>query len=110
MPISWRREMTGFRSSRGFYGHQIADRTKAPVRFFGKPFGDVFAMVEASLPGVVKDRIAMCGDSLHTDILGAAAAGWCSVLVTQDGLFAGSDVNAYAAISGIHADWQVTRI
>ncbi|WP_306113739.1 MULTISPECIES: HAD-IIA family hydrolase [unclassified Roseovarius] len=100
----------GFSLEPGFYGHQIADRTKAPVRFFGKPFGDVFAMVEASLPGIAKDRIAMCGDSLHTDILGAVAAGWRSVLVTQDGLFAGSDVGAYAAASGIHADWQVARI
>ncbi len=100
----------GFSLEPGFFGHQIADRTAAPVRFFGKPFPDVFAMTEASLADISKDRIAMCGDSLHTDILGAAAAGWRSVLVTKDGLFAGADVTAYAADSGIHADWQVGRI
>ena len=31
----------------------------------------------------------MFGDSLHTDILGAAAQGWKTVLVTKDGLFSG---------------------
>ena len=35
------------------------------------------------------DKIAMFGDSLHTDILGAAAQGWKTVLVTKDGLFSG---------------------
>ncbi len=100
----------GFSLEPGFFGHQIADRTSATVRFFGKPFPEVFAMAEASLPGIPADRIAMCGDSLHTDILGAAAAGWRSVLVTQDGLFAGADVSGYAEASGIHADWQVARI
>lgn len=100
----------GFSLEPGYFGHDIADRTGAKVSFFGKPFQDVFAMAETSLPGVAKDRIAMCGDSLHTDILGAAAAGWRSVLVTQDGLFAGADVDAYATTSGIHADWQLARI
>ncbi len=100
----------GFSLEPGYYGHQIADRTGAEVRFFGKPFAEVFEMAQTSLIGVAPDRIAMCGDSLHTDILGAAAMGWRSVLVTRDGLFAGHDVGVYARDSGITADWKLARI
>jgi len=94
----------------GYYGHLIADQTDAHVRFFGKPFQDVYDLVQSSLHGVSHDKIAMCGDTLHTDILGAAAFGWRNVLVTRDGLFAGTDVEEYAIASQIHADWQVDRI
>ncbi len=94
----------------GFYGHQIADRTKAEVRFFGKPFPDVYDLVQRGLDGVAKSRIAMCGDTLHTDILGAAAFGWRSVLVCQDGLFAGTDTGEFVKASQIHADWLLDRI
>jgi ribonucleotide monophosphatase NagD (HAD superfamily) len=66
--------------------------------------------VTATLPGVPADRIAMCGDSLHTDILGAAAQGWRSVLVTADGLFAGEETGPYEQRSGIVPDWRVARI
>ncbi|WP_306045498.1 HAD-IIA family hydrolase [Nioella sp. MMSF_3534] len=80
------------------------------VRLFGKPFPDVYELVTATLPGVPADRIAMCGDSLHTDILGAAAQGWRSVLVTADGLFAGEKTGPYEQRSGIVPDWRVARI
>ena len=33
----------------------------------------------------------MVGDSLHTDILGGAAAGMTTVLITDHGLFRGQD-------------------
>ncbi|MDT8325831.1 MAG: HAD hydrolase-like protein [Roseovarius sp.] len=100
----------GFSIEPGFYGHQIADRTAAEVMFFGKPFADVHAMAGASLGGIDKSRIAMVGDTLHTDILGGAAAGWRTVLVTQDGLFAGHDVAPFMGQSGLYPDWQVARI
>ena len=93
----------------GFYGHLLADAGVA-VRFFGKPFAEVFAMVEATLPGVAPDRIAMCGDTLHTDILGAAARGWRTVLVERDGMFAGAEAGGYAARAGIVPTWRVPRI
>ena len=93
----------------GFYGHLLAD-AGAEVRFFGKPFAEVFALVEATLPGVAPDRIAMCGDTLHTDILGAAARGWRTVLVERDGMFAGADAGAYALRAGIVPTWRVPRI
>jgi len=80
------------------------------VRFFGKPFPEVYDLVDASLGGVAPRRIAMCGDTLHTDILGAAAREWRSVLVTRDGLFAGHDTNTFSEQSNLFADWRLDRI
>lgn len=94
----------------GFYGHLIADRHPADVRFFGKPFPEVYRLVEDTLPTIPRSRIAMCGDTLHTDVLGAAARGWRTVLVTRDGLFAGHDTVEYSQRSGLFADWRLERI
>jgi HAD superfamily hydrolase (TIGR01450 family) len=100
----------GFSLEPGHYGHLLADRFPQHVMFFGKPFAKVYELVEATLPGIAKDRIAMCGDTLHTDILGAAARGWKTVLVSRDGLFAGHDTMLFSRASGIFADWRVERI
>ena len=100
----------GFSLEPGYFGHLIADRHPALLRFFGKPFPEVYRLVEETLPGVSAARIAMCGDTLHTDILGASAQGWRTVLVTRDGLFAGSDTVAFSNRSGLFADWRLDRI
>lgn len=100
----------GFSSEPGYFGHRIADLPVSEVRFFGKPFGHVYALAEATLAGIAPERIAMCGDTLHTDILGAAAQGWRSVLVMRDGLYAGLDAEAYARQCGILPDWTLERI
>ena len=100
----------GFSREPGYYGHLIADAFPDHVRFFGKPFPEVYDLIEASLPGVAPSRIAMCGDTLHTDILGAAARGWRTVLVTQDGLFAGYDTGTFCEKSNLYADWRLGRI
>jgi len=86
----------GFSVEPGYYGHLIADQFPEYVRFFGKPFPEVYDLIEASLPDTPANRIAMCGDTLHTDILGAAARGWRTVLVTRDGLFAGHDTSEFS--------------
>jgi HAD superfamily hydrolase (TIGR01450 family) len=100
----------GFSVEPGHFGHQIADLFPDFVQFFGKPFPEVYDLVEASLPSVPPHRIAMCGDTLHTDILGAAARGWRTVLVTQDGLFAGYDTIPFSKQSRLFADWRLNRI
>ena len=94
----------------GYFGHQIAERHPDHMRFFGKPFPEVYTLIEKTLPGIAPSRIAMCGDTLHTDILGAAARGWRTVLVTQDGLFAGFDTQDFSSRSGLYADWRLARI
>lgn len=100
----------GFSIEPGHYGHLIADSFPEHVRFFGKPFPEVYDLIEASLPNVPSQRIAMCGDTLHTDILGAAARGWRTVLVTQDGLFAGHDTGIFSIEANLFADWRLGRI
>lgn len=101
---------TEFSLEPGHFGHLIADRHPDHVRFFGKPFPEVYELIEKTLPGVEPSKIAMCGDTLHTDILGAAARGWRTVLVMQDGLFAGFDTQEFSARSGLFADWRLPRI
>lgn len=100
----------GFSVEPGHFGHQIADLFPGYVQFFGKPFPEVYDLIEASLPSLPQDRIAMCGDTLHTDILGAAARGWRTVLVTQDGLFAGYDTQPFSEQAQLFADWRLDRI
>jgi HAD superfamily hydrolase (TIGR01450 family) len=100
----------GFTREPGYYGHLVADIVPGAVQFFGKPYPDVYEIVEDTLPGIERNRVAMCGDTLHTDILGAAAFGWRTVLVTADGLFAGLDTDPFCGRSGLHADWRLRRI
>jgi ribonucleotide monophosphatase NagD (HAD superfamily) len=50
-------------------------------------------------------RIAMVGDTLHTDILGGAAMGWRTVLVLDHGLVQGFDVEVLRRVSDIRSDF-----
>jgi HAD superfamily hydrolase (TIGR01459 family) len=85
----------------GLYAHDIADATGLTPEWFGKPFPDAFADAHSRLSGIPANRIAMVGDTLHTDVLGGAAAGMGTVLIAAHGLFAGRDVAPYIARSGI---------
>jgi HAD superfamily hydrolase (TIGR01450 family) len=90
----------------GLFGHNLLDAVKTEVHWFGKPFPDAF--VEAiARTGLSAARLAMVGDTLHTDVLGGAAAGCQSVLVTDHGLFAGRDTAPYILASGIIPDFIV---
>ena len=100
----------GFSLEPGHYGHMLADGGVTDIRFFGKPFPEVFQMVGDTLEGVPPNRIAMCGDTLHTDILGAAAQGWRTVLVERDGMFCGVDTLEYRKRSAIVPTWRLARI
>ncbi|GAB4258728.1 MAG: HAD family hydrolase [Pararhodobacter sp.] len=80
-----------------------------PVTYVGKPHGAAFAAALARLDLAPK-RVAMVGDSLHTDILGGRAAGCHTVLVTGHGFFAGVDPAPFIAASGLVPDFTVTSI
>ena len=60
----------------------------APVRYHGKPYGEAYEACLAAMGLSDRARIVAIGDSLITDIKGAANAGIATLLVT----------------SGIHAD------
>ncbi len=95
----------------GAYAHQLADMLGVEPVFYGKPFGNAFAEVAARFePAVDPHRIAMIGDSFHTDILGGAAAGWRTVLVTDHGLVKGLDVDALMQSTGIVPDFIIPSI
>jgi ribonucleotide monophosphatase NagD (HAD superfamily) len=93
----------GFSLEPGAFCHRLAGLGHA-VRFLGKPFPEAFAAIRARLPGLPAGRIAMVGDSLHADILGAAAAGIAGVLVTGQGLLRGIDPGPVLAATGIVPD------
>jgi len=89
----------------GHFGHDIALRTPVQPLFVGKPFGAVYQTALASLPGIAPERIAMVGDTLHTDVLGGRAAGVGTVLISSHGLFRGLDPMPFVAASGIIPDF-----
>lgn len=91
----------------GLYAHALQDAGVATPEFFGKPFDNAFAIVRESLQGIDPSRVAMVGDTLHTDILGGAQAGWKTVLVTGHGLLRDQDVDAAITRSGIRPDYIV---
>jgi len=95
----------GLSKEPGFYAHQIADALNVAPVFFGKPFQNAFEDALIRLVGIEPHRIAMVGDTLHTDILGGAAAGFRTVLVRDHGLFSGYDTETFIAQSNIRPDY-----
>ena len=90
----------------GWYAHDLSHRTNIVPEFFGKPFQNVYEIALSRVdPSIPKHRIAMVGDTLHTDVLGGAAAGVETILITEHGLFAGKDVGVYVEKSGIIPTW-----
>jgi len=88
----------------GLFGHELLDAVQTEIHWFGKPFPDAFAEAIART-GLPSMRLAMVGDTLHTDVLGGAAAGCRTVLVTDHGLFAGRETGPYILASGIVPDF-----
>lgn len=124
---------SGFSIEPGYFAHMMADRhglvcdnltdaimpaarhdlVEPVVRFFGKPFVDVYATMtdDIAAQGVTNiSRICMVGDTLHTDILGGNAAGWRTALVTDYGLFATLDAEQCIRDCGIVPDWIMPSI
>ena len=100
----------GFSLEPGFYAHRLADATGVVPVFFGKPFGNIFDQALALLPpGTPKQRVLMVGDSPHTDILGASAAGIRSALVAGYGFLNGADPGPYLAEAAIQPDFILDR-
>lgn len=93
------------------------------VRWYGKPYGPAFNLALARMQIRLDNlssrplehpfdvsRIAMVGDSLHTDILGGAAAGMKTVLITDHGLFRGKDALPFCISCGLIPDWIVKTL
>lgn len=91
----------------GYWAHDVQDRTGIVPRQFGKPFADAFSIAARRLGARC---VAMVGDTLHTDILGAQAAGLGTILVADHGLFRGRDTATFIQRSGLVPDWIVPSI
>lgn len=84
-------------------------------RWFGKPHAPAFQLAIEQVNRLAGrllpvDRIAMVGDSPHTDILGGSACGLGTILVTSYGLLRDHDAEQVCRHTGIHPDWQVSFI
>ena len=94
----------------GLYAHRLADKTGIEPLFFGKPFGGIFAEAQRRFGAVLPARVLMIGDTLHTDVLGGAAAGFKTALITDHGMFKGAEVRDYIEKSGIAPDYIMPTI
>ena len=90
----------------GYWALRIEVETGVRCEPYGKPFGPAFELALARLDGagVRRERVAMVGDGIYTDIVGGLAAGLGTVLVTDHGLLKGFDWEARAARAGILPD------
>ncbi|GAB1379866.1 HAD-IIA family hydrolase [Pararhodobacter aggregans] len=90
----------GFTWEPGHYAHALP----VPVEFHGKPYPGAFeaALRALELPPA---RVAMVGDTLHTDVLGGRMAGCGTVLVTGHGFFKGVDPDPFIEATGILPDY-----
>lgn len=103
-------QQAGYSTEPGTYAHQIMDETGIEPMFYGKPFGGIYTLALERLgPNVDLSRTLMVGDTLHTDILGAHAAGLEAALVTDTGVLAGVDIDQAVASSGIAPDWILNQ-
>jgi glycerol-1-phosphatase len=88
----------------GYYAQRIAAETAVAPILCGKPDGAIYRKALARLGNPKPERVLCVGDTLHTDILGARAAG-CRALLVEDGFCAGRDGLALAAECGIWPDF-----
>lgn len=88
----------------GLFAHDLMDRLGVELHWYGKPFTDGYQDVLSRM-ALPAHRLAMVGDTLHTDVLGGCAAGMKTVLITDHGLFRGHDVAPFIERSGIVPDY-----
>lgn len=101
----------GMSTEPGYFGYRLASLGLGTVHFHGKPFPSIYDLVRRNHPAAAQgSRVCMIGDTLHTDVLGAAAQGWGTVLVTDHGLFRGQAVETYIRASGIVPDFIIPTV
>jgi len=104
-----------FSAEPGYWALRAMQATGVKPHWYGKPYQDAFDLVLARLEvnegrSFDRRRVAMVGDSLHTDILGARAAGLQGVLLTGYGLFSEGGAHDMIAACGIVPDWVVATL
>ncbi len=88
----------------------------ANIQWYGKPYPAIYDLAAARLEALMgrsnlnRKRIAMVGDTLHTDILGGHAAGMTTVLITGHGLFRDGGADDMIKAVGITPDVIVDTV
>ena len=108
-------QKSSFSIEPGFWSLNFHKSKNFDIKYFGKPHLDIF---EKAIQKIFKisqrkfnlDRIAMIGDSLHTDVLGGLASGISTVLVTNHGLFKNHDYQKEILRTQIYPDWIIPSI
>lgn len=93
----------GFTLEPGHFAHDLP----VNAEFHGKPYAAALDEAVARLCAISpipRARIAMVGDTLHTDVLGGKAARLGTVLIARHGLFRGLDPAPFITASGIVPD------
>lgn len=103
----------GPRFGPGAVAHAYAE-LGAPVFLYGKPHPPIYAEARRRLGDIDGRRIIAIGDTLGTDIRGAASAGYASMLVVGSGVHAPelsdrSVMNDLFAREGVTPDFVVER-
>jgi HAD superfamily hydrolase (TIGR01450 family) len=89
----------------GHFAHLLHDELGLVPEFYGKPYANAYDVARDRLGRAIPPaRIAMVGDTLHTDVLGGRAAGLGTILVSDHGLFRGRDTAPFIARSGLVPD------
>ena len=104
-----------FSAEPGYWAMRAMQATGVRPYWYGKPYQDAFDLVLARLESTQgrsfdRRRVAMVGDSLHTDIVGARAAGLQAVLLTGYGLFSDGGAHDTIRACGIVPDWIVATL
>ncbi len=105
-------QQSGFSAEPGYWAARAMIAAETDVFWYGKPHHAAFAMAFDRLQTVTgrqfdPGRVAMVGDSLHTDIIGASAFGLQTILMTGHGLFRDGGAGLAIENCGIYPDWLV---
>jgi HAD superfamily hydrolase (TIGR01450 family) len=105
----------GFTAEPAYWMARAMQQLALRPLWFGKPHPLAFNLAYQRLCSragrtLDKARIAMVGDSLHTDIMGGLAFGLRTVLVTHYGLLRDHNADQVIAKTGIAPDWQVPHL
>jgi len=106
---------TGFSLEPGFWSLRFKKYENIKIEFFGKPHPDIYQMAIKQIYKIANkrinlNRIAMIGDSLHTDILGGLSSQISTVLVTEHGLFKNYDYMNAIKKTKIFPDWVIPSL